>query len=757
MVDQPFGFPLAQVREPKWYSAHCHSENAPMEVMNPLRRRRGSSATTLVLLFLALATVFLLGGSRDQPSSLRTSAAYHYSELTRNHMIVALNMAPEHGFLGFYRLARTGDDDLAYVPYNRFPVLGYALIKLATLPFPNDFSARLSAARTLMLVFFAAAAMLAYLALCRLTGSRWTALAATLLAFSSYYALFHSDMVATEVVVDLFGTMLVLHGIAVFATDGRFGQLLAKTCAALLLGWHVYALLLPFVLLGLAAALRSRDGQGVRRHLTLGAVAFAFGTLLLAANFAREYVALGGEVAATQMPSVESMLMRFGLTGLHGGEASAGRPAPPEHVTAWPVMVAVHLKRIAWSVPYAVGHFFGVGRPVADLGGMRTTVVLGVVVLAALVVATTSVLLLSPATRHRVPLAALALSAPCWAFAVHNQSWHPFEGLFGVGVPLVFFALALPRLDRLLPGRAGFSLLAGVAAVPTFALSSFLMARAVAADPEEELRQRGWAADVDAIREQVEEGKTIAISERIDGCSVGHYFKWKFYFTGYASARFSHRRLADFVVSGQRIEGAHTLTPDNRFMFLYDRASHAAALSRYERHAKQAVPVLDAPDYDVHLIEGAGGKELLYFRDQCPNHEIYDRQRTQHILMGGGRVFAHVWPADANDLPAARRPFGFDALVDFQESLPGWRKGGKCYAVCRLPDYDIAKIRIGAVADDWTSQGVAWEGGFSLEPAGGEAPGSAAAADEPGRLPSLGTDAGTHAPRVQVEEEARAL
>ena len=693
-------------------------------------RRGSSSATTLitlVLLFLALATVFLFGGSRGQPV-YGTPGAYD-QQITRVHMIVALNMSPAHGFLGFHRLIRTGEDDFAYVPYNRFPVLGHALIRLATLPFPDDISARQAVAQMLMLVFFAAAATLAYLALCRLTGNRWTALAATLLAFSSYYALHYNDMIATDGVIDLFGMMLVLHGMAVLATDGRFGQLLAKTCVALLLGWHVYALLLLFVVLGLVGALRYRHWQGVRRHLTLGAAALAFGIAVLAANFAREYLAFDGEVAAAQLPSVQSMLMRTGLAELQGqgGEggtqASAGRAAPPEHLAVWPVVAARQLKRIAWSMPYAVGHFFGAGKPVEDLAEMRALVVLAGVVVSALVVAATCVLLLSPAVGHRVPLAALALTGPCWAFAMPNHSFHLHEGMFDIGLPLVFFALALSRLDRLLRGRVGVSVLAGVAAVPTFALSSFLMARTVAADPEEVMYQRAWAADVDAVREQVEVGKTILGSARIDGCNPSLRFNWNYHFTGYATARFSNRRLADFVVSGQRIEGVRTLTPDNRFMFLYDRASYDAALGRYERHTQQAVPVLASPDYDLYFVDGtqgAPGNELLFFRDQCPNHQIEDRLHAQHILMGGGRVFAHVWPADANDLPTARRPFGFDALVDFQQRLLGWRKDGRCYAVCRLPDYRIAKVRVGSVASD-TSRAVAWEGDFLPEPAGGVA------------------------------------
>ena len=196
---------------------------------------RAYRALPLALLLLALATVFLFRGDRGH--------FYHagvHDELTWNTMTVALNLSPEHDFLGFFRLILDDDGNRTYEPYNRFPVLGQALIKLVTLPFHDDLSARLSAARTLMLAFFAAAATLAYLALCRLVRNRRAALAATLLAFSSLYAMYYNDAVATEGAVGLFGVMLVFHGMAVFATEGRFGQLLAKTCMALLPDWMYY-------------------------------------------------------------------------------------------------------------------------------------------------------------------------------------------------------------------------------------------------------------------------------------------------------------------------------------------------------------------------------------------------------------------------------------------------------------------------------------------------------------------------------------
>ena len=671
-----------------------------------------SSVMPLALLLLALATVFPFGGDRGH--FYRDPVDEHY---TGNTMTVAENLSPEHDFLGFYRLTLDDDSNRTYVPYNRFPVLGHVLIKLATLPFPDDISARLFAARMLMLAFFAAAATLAWLALCVLVRNRWAALAATLLAFSSYYALYYNDMVATEGVVDLFGLMLVFHGMAVFATEGRFGQLLAKTCAALLLGWHVYALLLPFVVLGLAVALRRRDGEAFRRHVVLGVVAVGFGTVVLAANFTREYVALGGEVAVAELPSVESMLRRTGISQRVGGE----------EYLKWPAVTARQLKRASLaSVPYAVIHFIGDGKPdaVRRMAGMRTYVALGFV-LSTLVVLAALALFLSPATRHRLPLAALALSGPCWTFSMRYQSHVPFEGMFSVGIPLAIFALMLSRLDAIGSGGGGArryvrcSVLASVIAMPMFVLSSFLMARAADPDPERATYARALTADVDSIRKLVE-GRVIFFSRLTGSCSKQRRWRadWKYYFTGSVFTRYANRRLADFVVS-ERIEGARTLTPGNRFLFLYDPASYDAALSRYEQYAQHGAPVLDSPDYDVHLVRRNTGNELLYFHDHCPGKPGATSNRER------SRFFVHVWPSDANDLPADRRQLGFEALVDFRHTLWGWRKDGKCYAVCRLPDYGIARVHTGRTIRRSTNEGrgyrhdVIWEDVFSPDRATG--------------------------------------
>ena len=143
-------------------------------------------------------------------------------------------MSPEHNFLMALKIWRDEDGGQRYVLYSRFPIGGYILIKLAILPFGNDLAAKLMAASVPMLMMFCGAAALAFLAMSRVTGSRWGAFAATSLAFSGFYALYYADAVSGESVMDLFGAAMAFHGMAVFVQEGHFRQLLIKTCAALL-------------------------------------------------------------------------------------------------------------------------------------------------------------------------------------------------------------------------------------------------------------------------------------------------------------------------------------------------------------------------------------------------------------------------------------------------------------------------------------------------------------------------------------------
>ena len=151
-------------------------------ISGPARRLAagGGIWLPLVLLLLTLATVFLFGN--DRGSFYRMS---HHDVISKNHLTLARNMSPEHRFLGFLYRWQDADGNITYTLYNRFPIGGYLLIKLAILPFDGNLAAQLYSARILMLLACTAAAVLAYLSLSRLTGRRWIAFTATLLTFAS--------------------------------------------------------------------------------------------------------------------------------------------------------------------------------------------------------------------------------------------------------------------------------------------------------------------------------------------------------------------------------------------------------------------------------------------------------------------------------------------------------------------------------------------------------------------------------------------
>ena len=230
-----------------------------------------------------------------------------------------------------------------YVPYNRFPPGVYLLVKLAILPASDNLSARLYAARILMLLLFAAAAVLAYLSLCRLTSNRWVALTATLLAFSSYYPLYYNDMIAPDGIPDFFGVMLTFHGMVVFAQEGRFRQMIAKTCIALLLGWHVLALLLAFFIFGLVRdLLRARSAAATSPHPR-------YVKLKHGHRGASQSIPAAGRSCAGVRPIRSNLQLRHGVR-------RAGRRDAANRVAVLPIHAVAHQRRSRLLAP---GPLFG--------------------------------------------------------------------------------------------------------------------------------------------------------------------------------------------------------------------------------------------------------------------------------------------------------------------------------------------------------------------------------------------------------------
>lgn len=551
----------------------------------------------LVLLLTALATLlpaFIDAGPLHRPNQ-------PLDHITHHHLAVAKNLSVERALLGFYSRTVTDDGEPAYELYNRFPPLGYVLIRLATATQGGDLAGEIQAARMLMLALFAGAALLAYLAVGQLTGRPWLALAATLAAFSSYAALRACDMVATEGVVDLFGTMLAFHGIARYRSRAgpgaplagepkpRLGQLLAKSCLALLLGWHVLALLAPFVALGLAAAGASRDWAECRRLGLFGAAAFLFALAVLAQNLAKEHAALDAG-SLWDLPSFRSMVYRSTLgSGLRSGALADDWPALLRH--------QLHLFGLALA-PYAAtrGHVTWFGWSL--LGGVGVTAIAAAAAGIALACRGASRAAAGQARAALLALLAVAAAGPCYAVGVRGslaayKTWTwgtidavrtPFnrreisEAMFLVGLPLAMFALAA-LLANAAGWRAAHPRWRAVAATlvaalwAAFAASAFHMGWPQH-DPKFEAQERALLADLAAIKRMAAGKRIFAPGPVRQGSRSMHLARKRYYFTDSVLILWRPRApFADFVV-GPKLPGAKTLTPGNQLYFLYPIATY---------------------------------------------------------------------------------------------------------------------------------------------------------------------------------------
>ncbi len=663
---------------------------------------RGAERLTLPLLLLALSMLFLC--NIDKGYLYRSGK--HAGQTAKN-LVIAENLSPDHNFRLFQKAPPGPGGAPMYQMYSRFPVGGYALIKLAILPFGNDLSASILAARMLMLLLFSAAALLAFHALARITSRRWIALAATLAAFSSWYMLFYGDAVSVEYSVDLFAVMLAFHGMVVFVQEGRFRQLLAKTCVALLLGWHVYAFLLPFLILGLAGeATRARkDGTAVwprvcsaavavlrSRYMALGVFAVLFGAAVLGFNFANEYAALGGETPVTELPSVQSMLLRTGL--------DRDFDTPFDRVGWLRFFRQQFLRVCVASVPSVLKDwgvdllesFPSVRLSAPSLSGPALSVY--ILLLLMVVVASTAVVCLARrllARRHRMLLATLALSGFFWALPIRHNTGdpsHAHEALYYVGVPLVLYSLLLLWVHK----RWGHRPVAGlaVAALLAFVVSTFQMERRFRLDARAAEIQQTGAAEFGTIRETTR-GKVVLFPGSVEPgewsmqVAQTHYL-WdpgrRYYLAGSVWTRSRDvevaARAADFIVSPDRVESDALLTPGNQLVFLYDSAGIDDLLEFYRAAYQRVVSGEPAARsyFDVYLRDDA----LVHVREPCVEED-----------MRGG-IFVNMIPEDRKDLPGGHGSFIRGPML-FE---------GKCIVAFPLPDYPISGIRTGqAIRGGW--------------------------------------------------------
>ena len=700
-------------------------------------------------LLVALSTVFLFVGERGHFYSSYgvQSRILHNGDTAKNLALVA-NLSSERGFLFAHKRYRA-DGRVRYELYNRFPIGAFLLAKLAMAPFQGDLFAQIVAARTLMLAFFCAAAVLAYLALAAVAG-RSVALIATLLGFSSYCLLDYNDIVSNEMSVGLFGMMLVLHGMVRFGEHGHFWQLAAKVCVALLLDWHVYALLVPFLALGSAreawtgwssvasagplARVRGAASQALRsRTALLGALALLFGIGILGYNLAQEHAAYEGQRAVADLPSAKSMAKRIWAL-------PPGRPQ-----LAWPAFLEWQLHRVgtmvlpfgpfelATGLDFDEGQWRQSGAPSLFWLGLVGTVgcLAGLAVLA---------------RRHRATLAALALSGFCWALLVRGNTAyasHQYESVFYVGVPLVLFAAVFSFALRRWPRWAGT---AGAAAVLVFAGSSVAMGL-TQRDLGKAQAGRALMAEFDAVTAAID-GKTVLLPTHRH--TLGRFLPHENIVNVLTAGAFvQDRRTAmldgrppaapplDFVLAFERFDLPSLLTPGHRTVFLYEagpdaggvlQAMLAARRADWRRLANTRLVVRSA--FDVRFVPGPGreggrgggeggrsggergrvaaegGGELAFLRAPCAKSDTL------------GRFYFRAWPVRAADIAPWRARLGFEQHESY------FTTGGdvfddKCLLRMPLPRWPIANVRVGQYGTGplhpVPGEGLEWHTSFRLD------------------------------------------
>lgn len=554
--------------------------------------RAGSKAASWPTLFLmlTLSYVFIFGEHRGYFFWLVDWS-------TSMNMSVAANLSFEHGFLGFIKQFTGFWGEPEYIVYNRFPIGAAGLVKLAIAPFEGDLSAQIFAGKISTVLLFCASALLSYFSLQRIYFDRWTAAAATLMAFSSFNALSFADTAVGEGISFLFGVMLTFHGLAVFAREGRFGQLVAKTAVALLLSWQAAILILVFVSLSaVSAAARRASGAAapsIARPVLYGVLSLVFACFVLAINFAGEWRVLDWRGSIVDLPSAESALRRTGVLDTYG---------------AWSLerleeTIELTIRRIGGaSIPYA---FFASGPETARNyipEGPLPLREAGIVVVA---ICLASLLLI----RHRIVVASLLSFAVVWAAATPFTQHHAHEAVHVVGISLIFYSVILKLIANAVTGRVvSFSLFMFAAAV--FGVSNVEITR-LAVAPEaggtvftRTVRDlgRGDARikfheatiyDFNAVRAAAPRGSSILIAERtgertaveISGTMAGI----EFYLHGYVidhGDREMHEDVEyrpNFILSRTRIDGPWLLTPENRRVFLYDTAALCSAIATNAR------------------------------------------------------------------------------------------------------------------------------------------------------------------------------
>ena len=280
-------------------------------------------------------------------------------------------------------------------------------------------------------------------------------------------------------------------------------------------------------------------------------------------------------------------------------------------------------------------------------------------------------------------LATLTAAGFCWALAVrHNVFDHDFESVFYIGIPLAAFTFALRYLRR--RARVRLAPFFAVAALAMFAVSVSEMA-GIGESRDDIAVEAEQMAEYAAVRE-LTAADNATIYAQWDTGSIRHGgapWAWAYLLAGKTivdpSQPEPHRpkQAGDYLLTITREDNPALLTPEHRYVFLYDWTLYAEWLRTVDR----GVPIING-DWQVYLREG----HLTYVSPECARRDA--------------PFFLHIVPTAQSDLIVGRQKYGYNGY-DFDFKLDGGlRWDGGCVIERPLPEYDIAELRTGQYDDN---------------------------------------------------------
>ena len=603
---------------------------------------------------------------------------------------MAMNLSLDNHFLGFRYQSFDTEGNIDWDPYNRFPPGGYVLIKLITYPFRGDLSVLVYVAALFMLTLFAGAAVLAYLSICRLTSNRWISLTATLMGFSSTILLQYNTTIFVDGGPSLFGFALTFYGMVIFIQEGRFKQLIIKACLALLLGWHVLALLFAFVLLGFAKEVvivhKARTLRKftiavvTSRYFILGAVTFGFGLLILTHNMANEYYALNirgnHRLDLSDLPSFRSMLRRTQLASNY----------TPKDDTLLVPFLELQLERIGLTVVPFIGRM-----------SVLESYLTGLIVVITCGVGTFFI-------RSRLLVATAVLAGFCWAIPMfHTSHRHNHEAMYYVGTSLFFITLLLLLIRKLTDNLDVFrNLLMPISSIVSlfiFGLSSYHM---ISVPVDDELRFQELSEEFDIVRE-ITRGRNILayIPDNLTDPSESiwtHERAIQFLSGNSNSILFynfdcdSSLNKSDFIIQTRLENAPGLLTSEHQVVFLYDRYVYEG---RIDKLVEEGRPVIregggNSGSFDVYLTD----RKLVYVGSSC-----------DESLSLSAPISLSIYPVDTRNIP--------DPGQDHESSILSFidhfvMDSNRHIMIFDLPGYDVSSVSTG----QYTDKGRIWGGRF---------------------------------------------